>query len=106
MQRYAANRLRVVRQVRYSLHNENNFDLVLFLNGTPVASRFDDRLAVFFKQRSLDRDRLVAKVSALVDAADGVILDGSLLGFAEYGRRCDAGSLFVPSTMYLARWAS
>jgi len=27
--RYAANRLRVVRQVRYSLHNENSIDLVL-----------------------------------------------------------------------------
>jgi type I restriction enzyme, R subunit len=36
--RYAANRLRVVRQVRYSLHNENNMDLVLFLNGLPVAT--------------------------------------------------------------------
>ncbi|MBS4051356.1 MAG: type I restriction endonuclease subunit R [Methylomonas sp.] len=36
--RYAANRLRVVRQVRYSLHNENAIDLVLFLNGIPVAS--------------------------------------------------------------------
>lgn len=36
--RYAANRLRVVRQVRYSLHNENNIDLVLFLNGLPVAT--------------------------------------------------------------------
>jgi len=35
---YAANRLRVVRQVRYSLHNENAIDLVLFLNGIPVAS--------------------------------------------------------------------
>ena len=30
--RYAANRLRVVRQVRYSLHSENSIDLVLFLN--------------------------------------------------------------------------
>ena len=38
MSRYAANRLRVVRQVRYSLHNENNLDLVLFLNGVPVAT--------------------------------------------------------------------
>ena len=38
MSRYAANRLRVVRQVRYSLHNENNIDLVLFLNGVPVAT--------------------------------------------------------------------
>ncbi len=36
--RHAANRLRVVRQVRYSLHNENSIDLVLFLNGIPVAT--------------------------------------------------------------------
>jgi type I restriction enzyme, R subunit len=36
--RYAANRLRVVRQVRYSKHNENSIDLVLFLNGLPVAT--------------------------------------------------------------------
>lgn len=36
--RYAANRLRVVRQVRYSLHCENSLDLVLFLNGVPVAT--------------------------------------------------------------------
>jgi len=36
--RYAANRLRVVRQVRYSLHNENAIDLMLFLNGIPVAT--------------------------------------------------------------------
>ncbi len=38
MTRYAANRLRVVRQVKYSLHNENCLDLVLFLNGVPVAT--------------------------------------------------------------------
>jgi type I restriction enzyme R subunit len=36
--RYQANRLRVVRQVKYSLHNENCIDLVLFLNGIPVAT--------------------------------------------------------------------
>ncbi len=36
--RYTANRLRVVRQVRYSVHNENCLDLVLFLNGIPVAT--------------------------------------------------------------------
>ncbi|MBF0311158.1 MAG: type I restriction endonuclease subunit R [Magnetococcales bacterium] len=36
--RYEANRLRVARQVRYSLHNENALDLVLFLNGLPVAT--------------------------------------------------------------------
>jgi len=36
--RYTANRLRVVRQVRYSLGNKNSIDLVLFLNGLPVAT--------------------------------------------------------------------
>lgn len=36
--RYHANRLRVVRQVRYSQANENCIDLVLFLNGLPVAT--------------------------------------------------------------------
>ena len=36
--RYDANRLRVVRQVRYSLHNENCIDVVLFLNGLPIAT--------------------------------------------------------------------
>lgn len=36
--RYQANRLRVVRQVRYSTANENCLDLVLYLNGVPVAT--------------------------------------------------------------------
>ncbi len=36
--KYQTNRLRVVRQVRYSLANENCLDLVLFLNGIPVAT--------------------------------------------------------------------
>ncbi len=36
--RYQANRLRVVRQLRYSLHNENALDLGLFLNSIPVAT--------------------------------------------------------------------
>ena len=36
--RYEQNRLRVLRQVRYSQQNENCIDLVLFLNGIPVAT--------------------------------------------------------------------
>lgn len=36
--KYQANRLRIVRQVRYSKHSENSIDLVLFLNGIPVAT--------------------------------------------------------------------
>lgn len=36
--RYASNRLRVMRQVRYSTKNGNRIDLVLFINGLPVSS--------------------------------------------------------------------
>lgn len=36
--RYAANRLRAVQQVNYSLHNTNRIDLVLFVNGIPVST--------------------------------------------------------------------
>jgi type I restriction enzyme R subunit len=38
LERFEANRLRAIRQVRYSLHNEKAIDLVLFLNGVPVAT--------------------------------------------------------------------
>ena len=38
MERYGANRLRVVRQVRYAQVGELCIDLVLFLNGVPVAT--------------------------------------------------------------------
>ena len=37
-QAYEGNILRVVRQVRYSLDNENAIDLVFFINGLPVAT--------------------------------------------------------------------
>jgi len=37
-QKYVANRLRIVRQVRYSLDNENAIDLVAFINGIPVST--------------------------------------------------------------------
>jgi type I restriction enzyme R subunit len=35
---YAAVRCRVVRQLRYSRHNDNEIDLVLFVNGLPIAT--------------------------------------------------------------------
>jgi len=59
-QKYAANRLRVVRQVRYSLFNENAIDLVLFLNGIPVAtvelkSDFTQRVEDAVDQYRFDR---------------------------------------------------
>lgn len=49
--RYEANRLRVVRQVRYSQNNDGIFDLVLFLNGIPVATA---ELKTDFTQRVED----------------------------------------------------
>jgi type I restriction enzyme, R subunit len=36
--KYNANRLRIMRQVHYSLDNQNSIDLVLFLNGLPIAT--------------------------------------------------------------------
>lgn len=50
-ERYAQNRLRVVRQVRYSIHHENSIDLVLFVNGIPVATA---ELKTDFTQRVED----------------------------------------------------
>ena len=59
--RYAANRLRVVRQVRYSQYNENSLDLVLFLNGVPVATAelktdFTQSIGDAVDQYRFDRD--------------------------------------------------
>jgi type I restriction enzyme R subunit len=59
--RYAANRLRVVRQLRYSLHNENAIDLGLFLNGIPVATAelktdFTQSVGDAIDQYRFDRD--------------------------------------------------
>jgi type I restriction enzyme, R subunit len=59
--RYDANRLRVVRQVRYSQHNENCLDLVLFLNGVPVATAelktdFTQRIDDAIDQYRFDRN--------------------------------------------------
>ncbi|MBI1686446.1 type I restriction endonuclease subunit R [Caulobacter hibisci] len=59
--RYQANRLRVARQVRYSTANENCFDLVLYLNGVPVATvelktDFTQSLQDAIDQYRFDRD--------------------------------------------------
>lgn len=59
--RYAANRLRAVRQVRYSLNSENSIDLVLFLNGLPVATvelktDFTQSIGDAIDQYRFDRD--------------------------------------------------
>ena len=38
VEKFSKVRCRVVRQVHYSLHNENSIDVVLFVNGIPVAT--------------------------------------------------------------------
>jgi len=58
--RYSANRLRVVRQVRYSQHNGNSIDLVLFVNGIPVSTielktHYTQSLADAISQYQTDR---------------------------------------------------
>ncbi len=57
---YGESRLRVVRQVRYSVASENAIDLVLFLNGVPVAtvelkSEFTQSVDDAVDQYKLDR---------------------------------------------------
>lgn len=73
LQRYTANRLRVVRQVHYSLHNENNIDLVLFLNGIPVATAelktdFTQSIHDAVDQYRFDREPL-ARMAAVCERA-------------------------------------
>lgn len=58
--RYAHNRLRVVREVRYSARKQDRIDLVLFLNGLPVATietktSFSQPLEAAKKQYRQDR---------------------------------------------------
>ncbi|MGV8804878.1 MAG: type I restriction endonuclease subunit R [Polaromonas sp.] len=82
--RHAANRLRVVRQVRYSLHNENSIDLVLFLNGLPVATV---ELKTDFTQRlddAIDQYRFDRQPHAKGQAAEPLLSfpHGALVHFA------------------------
>ncbi|MDD2734558.1 MAG: type I restriction endonuclease [Desulfuromonadaceae bacterium] len=61
MERYNNVRCRVVRQVRYSRHNENSIDLVLFVNGIPVATLelktdFTQSVSDAIKQYRYDRN--------------------------------------------------
>lgn len=59
--RYQANRLRVVRQLRYSKANQNSIDFGLFLNGIPVATaelktNFTQTIADAIDQYKFDRN--------------------------------------------------
>lgn len=87
--KYEANRLRVVRQVRYSLHVENAIDLVLFLNGIAVATV---ELKTDFTQSvndAVDQYRFDRQPRPKGQSATEPLLDfprGALVHFAEIGR--------------------
>ena len=55
LERYAANRLGIVRQVRYSLHGENCIDLVLFLNCILVDAQIANRRSRRWSRRKVSR---------------------------------------------------
>ncbi|WP_422929147.1 type I restriction endonuclease subunit R [Singulisphaera sp. PoT] len=105
MARYEANRLRVVRQVRYSLHGENCIDLVLFLNGLPVATA---ELKTDFTQSvgdAIDQYRLDRLPRSKGQAAEPLLSfpGGALVHFAVSNRevymttRLDgSSSVFLP----------
>lgn len=62
LQKYLLNRLSVVRQLKYSLHNENSIDMVLCINGIPIISlelknQFTGQdISHAIKQYQFDRD--------------------------------------------------
>ena len=104
--RYAANRLRVVRQVHYSLHNENSIDLVLFLNGLPVAtvevkSQFTQSVRDAVDQYRFDRHPRPKGQSAaepLLDFPRGALVHFAVSNAEVYmtTRLDGAGTYFLP----------
>jgi len=102
--RYAANRLRVVRQVRYSLHNENSLDLVLFLNGVPVATA---ELKTDFTQSigdAIDQYRFDRRPKPKGQAAEPLLSfpQGALVHFAVSNSEVHmATKLDGPATLFL-----
>ena len=102
--RYAANRLRVVRQVRYSLHNENSIDLVLFLNGLPVATV---ELKTDFTQSigdAIDQYRFDRHPKPKGQAAEPLLLfpSGALIHFAVSNKEVAMVTKLVgPPTVFL-----
>jgi type I restriction enzyme R subunit len=102
--RHAANRLRVVRQLRYSLHNENSIDLGLFLNGLPVATA---ELKTDFTQSigdAIDQYRFDRNPKPKGQAAEPLLSfpNGALVHFAVSNREVHmVTKLAGPATVFL-----
>jgi type I restriction enzyme R subunit len=102
--RYNANRLRVVRQVRYSLHNENCIDLVLFLNGIPISTvelKTDNTQCIDDAVWQYRTDRL-PKLAGKTPEPLLSFASGALVHFAVSTREvCMATKLAGPDTVFL-----
>jgi type I restriction enzyme R subunit len=102
--RYDANRLRVVRQLRYSTANENCIDLVLFLNGLPVATA---ELKTDFAQRvedAIDQYRFDRHPRPKGQAAETLLSfpSGALVHFAVSNSEVHMTTLLAgPATEFL-----
>ena len=102
--RYAANRLRIMRQVHYSQHNENSIDLVLFLNGLPVATvelKTDFTQSV---QDAIDQYRFDRHPKPKGQAAEPLLSfpNGALVHFAVSNREVHMTTrLAGPATQFL-----
>lgn len=95
--RYAANRLRIMRQVHYSQQNENCIDLVLFLNGLPVATA---ELKTDFTQRvqdAIDQYRFDRHPKPKGQAAEPLLSfpNGALVHFAVSNREVHMTTLLT-----------
>jgi type I restriction enzyme R subunit len=110
---YDANRLRAVRQVRYSEANGNSIDIVLFLNGLPVATvelktDFTQSVEDAVAQYRYDRDPSPkgAKSEPLLSFPGGALvhfavsnsevmmatkLEGKATRFLPFNKGCDGG---------------
>ena len=99
LDKFAANRLRVVRQLRYSLHNENALDLGLFLNGIPVATAelktdFTQAVGDAVDQYRFDRDPRPKGQAAepLLSFPNGALVHFAVSNSEVYMSTCLAGS--------------
>lgn len=107
---YRANRLMVVRQLKYSTRNENSIDLVLFLNGLPIItaelkSEFNQSVSKAITQYCEDRNPVGeplltlgtgALVHFAIDQAEAYMstaLSGRTTKFLPFNRFSETGKI-------------
>lgn len=82
LEKYGKVRCRVVRQVHYSLHNQKSIDVVLFVNGIPVATielKTDNTQSIEdavkqYKTDRLPKDPVTGKIERLLTYKQGALV--------------------------------